>query len=374
MTGESYTGAALLAQDRMRAGHSREKLREGVRELSGWNRFVRTATARFGYEGLCSQEECAIVCHDAEAQKDLRQCKGPWLYLSLEAYWRGACLTEFPTAAVVSLCRMDRDGPLPFIQRHIWAALLTTLAIRFQTEPTAANEKAALACRDHYIWRVGQVDAVWIPEERNSSRLPQLCVRASLQEPRSPSLKWVSVSGETLSVPNQNAAELCSTESQESRFVTPYGHAQWYGSRSPVQLQGVRLWRKRRADAPPPFPDNDGASTLDGSTTSSESSLSDDSSSTDGEAEPEADSFDGGGPPVPPETVESKKESVTCIPCDLTILEQAILALPEGFRYIPRVTEADVAVDETCAVAVANSALVAGFVARSSRRVRRRVG
>lgn len=372
MTGESYTGAALLAQDRMRAGHSREKLRESVRELSGWNQFVRTATARFGYEALCSQEECAAVCRDAETQNCLRQCKGPWLYLSLETHWRGACLTEFPTSAVVPLCSMDRNGPLPFIQRHIWAALLAALSTRFQTEPTAANEKAALACRDHYTWRVGQVDAVWIPENRNSSRLPQLCVRASLQEPRNDALKWASGGGETLTVPNQNEIELCSTESQESQFESPYGHAQWYGSRSPVQLQGARLWRKRRTDAPPPFPDYDGTPTIDGSTSSSESSLTVDSSSSDSETAATEEAADE-VIPVAPWTVETKKEFVSSIPGDLTILEQAVLSLPEGFRYIPRVVERDAAVDETCAVAVANSALVAGFVARSSRRVRRRL-
>ena len=288
LTGENHTGSALLAQDRVRAGSAREALRQSVRELTDWSRFVRTATARFGCEGLCSQEECAAICSDEGVRNSLLHCKGPWLYLSFETHWRGCCLADFPTASVVPLCDMDRRGPLPFIQRHIWAALLATLSRRFQVEPTVSNEKAALMCRDHYVWRLGQVDGVWIPEVRNASRLPQLCMRVSLQDSRSASLKWVSASGETLTVPNQNDVEVCATESIETQLEAPYGHPQWYGSRVAVGIAGARLWRKRRAEASVPFPDYDGTSTLSQISSTDDSTLSADSSSSDDE-EPTVD-------------------------------------------------------------------------------------
>lgn len=371
MTGESYTGVALLAQDRIRAGEAREALRESARQLSGWSRFVRTATARFGCEGLCAQEDCATVCRDEAVRAILVQCKGQLLYLSLEMHWRGACLAEFPTASIVPLCGMDRSGPMPFIQRHIWAALLNTLALRFQTDPTVSNEKAALACRDHYIWRLGQVDAVWIPEERTSSRLPQLCVRIALQDSRTASLRWASASGETLTVPNQSAVEVCSTESLESQLESFYGHTQWYTSRTEVSSQGVKLWRKRRSAAPMPFPDYDGTSMSSETSSTDSATISSDSSSSESEAPAarvpadEEDASETAGRP--------KKESTPNVPSNLSIFEQAVRCLPDGFSYIARVREADAALDETCAVTSANGALVAGFVARTARRVRRRL-
>jgi hypothetical protein len=371
MTGESYTGAALLAQDRIRAGNAREALRESARQLTGWGRFVRTATARFGVEGLCGQEDCAAVCREEEVKRTLLPCKGPWLYLSLEMHWRGACLADFPTASVEPLCGMDRGGPFPFIQRHLWAALLTTLAQRFKAEPTVPNEKAALLCRDHYIWRLGQVDAVWIPEERNPSRLPQLCVRVALQDPRSAQLRWASASGEALTVPNRDALAACSTETLESLLETPCGHTQWYSSRAEVGSQGTALWRKRRAAAPPPFPDYDGISASSASSSADDATLSSESSSSESET-PLPQSFTGSAQ-APGPSGHPRDEAVPAVPSSLTIFEQALLFLPDGFSYITRVHESDAAMDETCAVARANEALVAGFVARSARRVRRRL-
>ena len=370
MTGESHTGVALLAPDRARACQSRENMRQAVRELTGWARFVRTASARFGYDELCSAEDCAAVCRDADVQKLLRPCKGPWLYLSLETHWRGACLDEFPSSGVLPLIDLDRNGPLPFIQRQIWAVFTSILSRRFQNEPSVCNEKAALGSLNHYAWRLEQVDAVWVPQSRNSSRVPQLCMRAGLQDSRSYGLKWRATGGDILTVPNQEPLEVCSTETLDVVLESEItGHLQWYSSRTPVHLQGAKLWQKRRAEAVV-FPDYDGSS-------STTTGVGDPPSAVESSSSDEEDATGAVSQPCPDATgtiERSALEATPAIPGNLSIMEHALVSLPDGFRYVPRILDGDAAGDDIAAIASANACIVAGFVARSGRRVRRRTG
>ena len=114
-----------------------------------------------------------------------------------------------------------------------------------------------------------------------------------------------------------------------------------YRSRAPVRLRGIQLWRRRRADPDPPFPDSAGA----------------DSSDDD----------------VSPTNVDAL--SALLGDNSLSVLEQPIRHLPFGFEYIPRLRDEDVPEDASTAMSRSEEvlAMTANRRRRRSEDTKRRV-
>ena len=358
LTGRVHYGPALLTPDFIRAGVARERLRGYVLTLEPWHRFTRTALARFGLGALCSPTACAAVLSEPTLEESLmaREASGGWWLLHLELCWRTSNLSAFPAHALKNLMQWDRNENGPLIQRRVWEGLVAIAANRFYKTPDVANRNIAFACRQHFAWRLQQVDAVYVRANRAPGRAALLLLRESWADGAGGLLLWRAVGGARLRVPVRPRAMTCSTELDDSELIPAHGETQWYGSRVPVSWRGGRLWTRRRGRAEPPFPDHDG--TEDPSTARATESTR----STTASSESDEDEFtvSSSSSSVPPE--EASLLKLLRGDDHLSVCEKALESLPDGFEYVPRVQDCDAAQDTNGTLAQVNEALVSGLL------------
>jgi len=371
LTNRTHFGPALLTPDLIRAGSAKELRRAQVREMVGVERLLRTAFARFGLAPLCTAKDCADLVEDSSFLALARGgAAGSRYWLPyLELCWRAGRMDAFPADFVRHLCLHDRAGSGCLLQRHVICVLLTVLAMRYQASPTIANQNATILCREHYKWRLEQVDAIYVPTGRAPGPNPHLLLRASLSSELGEVTTWKAKDGAVLHVPTAAPTNLCTTETAEVELVPKRGAATSYRSRAPVRLQGRRLWTRRRGPASPPFPDYSGSSPS-AETVSSESAASSSSSDTSDaeEAPTPAPTHAAEPPPPPPSPPELSIDAAVREGGTLSVWEVPLRALPDGFEYVCRVADSDCALDEGGALALANETLLTGLLQKKGRR------
>ena len=320
LTNQEHTGPALLVPDCLRAGASREYHRAAVSALPVWERFLRTAYARFGASPLCAADRgCAALLADEVVLARVRAEQPRWCNALLEIAWRCCRMQDYPQDLVEPLCDFEQMGKEPFIQREVWRQLLYTLTVAYSESANPETERALLVCRAHFKWRLERVDAVYAPQSRTSMETDDTFLREPLE--LEAYVSWKSKSGATLHVPVVNPSWVCDSEDSKVDLFVPGVLAPLvYRSRVEVKLRGASLWRRRRGPTLP-FPDETGSST------------------SEAEEEP-----------------EPLKKSWT-----LCIYEQPLLTLPEGFRYVPCLAGENPATDATGTLDIANDLLVTGL-------------
>ena len=374
LTNCTHFGPALLTPDLIRAGSAKGHLRAQVREMEGVERLLRTAFARFGLAPLCTAKDCADLIEDSTYLALARAGAATnryWLPY-LELCWRAGRMDAFPGDFVRHLCLHDRSGSECFLQRHVICVLLSVLAMRYQSSPTIANQNATILGREHYKWRLEQVDAIYVPTGRAPGPNPHLLLRASLSSEMGEVTTWKGKDGAVLHVPTAALTDLCTTETAEVELAPKRGSSTIYRSRAPVRLQGSRLWARRRGPASPPFPEYSGLSPSAESVSSesSESTASSSSSDTsEAEEEPAPEPAHAAAPPPP--ATPPPELSIDAAVRDggaLSVWEVPLRALPDGFEYVCRVADSDSALDEGGTLALANETLLTGLLQKKGRR------
>lgn len=379
-TNERLCGNALLTPDRLRAGVAREQRRGALSGLPWTQAVLATATAQFGDEPLATREECARVARDPRLQR-IHKWGAPAAHVVLELCWRGGCVDAFPRSLVGTLCDSDRHGPYPFIQRGVLASLLRSCTRSYQVDHDTVNETATIACKEHYEWRLQQVDAVFVSPERRGAQYGGLYWRAALQDALCPrQLSLVGIPPAEMRVSLLKSGEACATEDLDTT-ITRENCKAYFTSRLPVVLEGRAWLAARRGPAPAVFPDSSGEAEIVDSSDSDSSSgaevelaggleLEVASSAPVAEGEAPADAPISG----------ARRAAAQLKSARLVVWERPLNALPRGFEYVPRVRDEDALRDTEQHISAANAALVTGLLAKRAldhdaavqRRVRQR--
>lgn len=326
LTNLLHHGPALLTADLGRAALAREARRAAIAALPLEGRFLRSSFALFGVEALVTPEGCKALLAEEALLGLVRQERSRLAAPYLELCWRVCRLDRFPLDLVAPLCDADLRGPQPFVQRTVLAKLLVDLGGRYSNEPSPKLQHTTLLLRDHYKWRLRQVDAIWLPRRRSPIDRDQLFHRASHS---ATGLRWHSQDAD-LQMPTHDLMYTCLTENSDVELLPRRtGSMTVYRSRQRVTLQRQRLWVKRRGNEVPPFPDS-----VD---SSSDSSSDDEVSKSDGA---------------------------------LSIWERPLCCLPDGLEYVPRVSDEDGLMDEEGALATVNEQLLSRMLKRRSRKRR----
>jgi hypothetical protein len=183
-----------------------------------------------------------------------------------------------------------------------------------------------------------------------------------LREPQTPDSDctlWKSLMGSKLRVPSLDPAWVCVSEDPTVEFTAPGSPTPVpYRSRVAIRLQGSSLWKRRRGPSPPPFPDASGLSTPTPRDETEEESE-------EREAEESAETAERQG--CAPSALAELHQAMSS--GTLSIYEQALAALPESFKYVPRVKGEDAAADQTGTLDLANDVLVSGMMYKKRRLV-----
>ena len=356
LTGQMMKRPALLVPDRLRAGRARSARRYAVRSLPCFQRLFWAAVSKCGQEPLFSSSDCKAILTAVLRHPRLTTAFPAVCYAVLELCWRCNHLALYPTRLVPSLLQEERNNKWPFVQRGIIRDLLQALADRFKTTPTDDMENVVIACRDHYKWRMEQVDGIFALPKRRLDVGPIFLRPDLLADHVGSALKFTSGDAATFIMPCVSDTSRCITEDGDFTITSSNGNIRWFTSRRSVPLKEERLWVARRGSAPLAFPDYDGLST----DSSSEESSDDDDDADNQQA----------CPTVQNGTHESKEKAGALdlgphlSRCTLTILEQPVSALPWGFEYVPCVRAEDRATGGDNFLAEVDEALVTGFISR----------
>jgi hypothetical protein len=324
LTNQTHTGPALMVPDCLRAGASREFHRAAVAALPLWERFLRTAYARFGASPLCAPDrECIALLANEAVLARVRAERPAWCGALLELCWRCCQIEAYPQDLVEPLCELEQTGRDPFIQREVWRQVLHALTVAYSASGEPETERALLACRAHFKWRLERTDGVFAPLSRTELEADEIFLREPLE--LEGSVTWRSKCGATLRIPSVKPSWVCESEDHRVELSAPGAlGAVVFRSRVEVKLRGAAVWRLRRGPTLP-FPDETGSSTS--------------------EAEEEPD---------PP----------TMFLGTLSVYEQTLPTLPEGFRYVPCPGGEHQATDATGTLDIANDLLVTGLQKR----------
>ena len=348
LTNRTHYGYALLAQDLLRAGASLEYHRNMIHTLPPIERFKMIPYAFFGFVPLCTSEECASVLEDKSVLALVRRDSPHWHSAFLEVCWRAKALERYPADCVIEFCRHEQRSEEPFVQREIVRALLEACGSKYKTAPLRKLRAALLECRAHYIWRLQQVDAIFVPPERAPGASALLLVRNSYTPPSSNCSHWSSRSGACMSLPRLPAYKSCLQEPTQCDITLKSSCGATYRSQIIVGMEEKSIWRRRRG---PPlcFPESSGdaASVASSDSTEAISVSSDALSSSDSQAESSSE-------------VTTKSEKMTSH-------EESVWILPEGFEYIPRVKKEDEIQDTSGTLAEIDHLLVSEMLGKRTR-------
>ena len=312
-----------------------------MRHLPVWERFLQTAYARYGAAPLCpADRECAALLEDESVLARVRAEQPLWCNAFLELSWRCRRMHAYPEDLVEPLCEIEQTGKEPFIQREVWRQLLYTLTSAYAEKGEPKTERSLLACRAHFKWRLERVDGIYAPLSRTNLESDDIFLREPLEFEGI--ILWKSKTGATLHVPSADPSWACFSEDSKVELVVAGAIAPLvYRSRVNVKSQGVALWKRRRGPAPLPFPDASGSSTPP--------------------SPQETDEEDTDKEKSDVERQEPAAQSVAAKSGTLSIYEQPLVTLPEGFRYVPRVVGEYQAMDSTGTLDIANDLLVTGM-------------
>lgn len=333
LTNCAHYGTALLTQDLLRAGVSLQYHRDRIRSMPVLERFKNMPYNFFGINPLCTTEDCASIIGDKSIIKLVRREKPKWHSAFLDLCWRANALQKFPADCVIDFCRYERNSKSPFVQREIIRRLLHLSGERYKHLPNQNLKDALLECRYHYIWRLQQIDAVYVPDDRSPTLTSLVLVRHSYMPVSANYTHWISTTGACLFLPRLPAHKSCLQEPMYCEIAAATTGST-YKSQCEAALDKRILWRRRRGPPATCFPDSSGdtvstsstASTDEGSSTVTESY----SSNSD-----EDENYD-----------------------KLSIHEEGIWILPEGFEYVPRVKTEDEAHDTSGVLADIDNILV----------------
>ena len=348
LTNRIHYGSALLARDLLRAGVSLEYHRSMIRTLSPIEQLKTIPCAFFGSVPLCTSEECASVLEDKHVLSFVRRESPRWHSAFLELCWRAKALERYPSDCVIEFCRFEQRSEGAFVQREVVRALLEACGLRYKTSPLRRLRAALMECRSHYIWRLQQVDAIFVPQERAPGNRSLLLVRNPYTQPSSDISLWSSQSGACMSLPRLPAYKSCLQEPIQCNITLQSSCGATYRSHCRVDVEEKRLWRRRRGPPPPCFPDSSGDAASVASSDSTEAiSVSSDALSSD------TQSSESALEATPPETI--------------TTHEEPVWILPEGFEYIPRVQHEDEIEDTSGTLAEIDHLLVSEMVGQRRR-------
>jgi len=353
LTNRLHYGWALLTQDLLRAGASLEYHRRCLDALSPLERFKEVPFSFFGQTPLGTPEQCASLVHDKTVLSFVRRDSPQWHPAFLDVCWRSKSLDKFPPDCVLTFCSFEKHSEQAFVQREVVRALLEAYGRIYRACPSAQNRAALLECRAHYIWRLQQLDAIYVPQGRAPGDCALLFTRAPYTSPSSNYSYWSARSGACMSLPRLPAHKSCLQEPTQcdiSLHSLQNSCGAIYRSQVCVEMDEKHLWRSRKGPAPPCFPDSFTDSISVASTDSTEAtSVSSDTTSSDSQ--------------------KSECVQAAAIPRNVTCHEERVCALPEGFEYILRVKEEDEIEDSSGTLAEIDHILVAKMLGRRKRNV-----
>lgn len=352
LTNRLHSGPALLAPDLLRAGASLTHHREQFKQLSTLLMFQSSPYAFFGESPISTAEDCAVMLADKSVFSFVRQSPPIWTCVLLDVCWRANKLDKFPIDRMFDFCNYEKRSEIPLVQREVIRSMLEMQAARYKRSPSRRERAALLQCRSHFIWREQQVDAIYVPSGRVPTGNSLLMIRSARMCPLSLSHHlWTDASGASLSLPRLHPHMQCFSEASHCKINLPPSPTREivYRSQCIVEPQGSALWRRRRQPPAPSFPDS-------GSETSS--APNPDSSDASSLMSTEASLT---------EATSTTPESSQQIRENLSIFEQAVWVVPQGFEYVPRVKTEHEAKDAHGTLARIDNILVTEMIGKRNR-------